>query len=207
LNRSFAVVFAAVLAACGGGADAPQCEQCSAPATTHDAGGQPQIESDAGDSGAPPAPADATASDGSGGARPADATAEALPEARAPAADAADAIAEEAPEARAPEAGAADAGWPLSCAGTVAGALAKDLVARGALLLDVRTAAEYAAGHVAGAINIPVDDLSSRLGEIDPGRPIVVYCQSGARAARATQTLCDAGYKVYDLGPMSNWPG
>jgi rhodanese-related sulfurtransferase len=101
---------------------------------------------------------------------------------------------------------AADAGWPPSCNGVVSGAAAKEFVAKGALLIDVRTASEYAAGHVAGAINIPVDDLPSRLGEIDRGRPIVVYCASGTRSGRAAQTLCGAAYRVYDMGPMSKWP-
>jgi rhodanese-related sulfurtransferase len=100
----------------------------------------------------------------------------------------------------------ADAGWPPSCNGVVSGAAAKDLVANGALLIDVRTASEYAAGHIVGAINIPVDDLPSRLGEIDIGRPVVVYCASGTRSGRAAQTLCGASYRVYDLGPMSKWP-
>lgn len=111
------------------------------------------------------------------------------------------------PDADAASEASADGGWPASCNGVVSGETAKALVAAGALLLDVRLATEYASGHIAGAINIPVGDLSARLVEIDAGRPIVVYCASGARAARARDILCAAGYSVYDLGPMASWPG
>jgi rhodanese-related sulfurtransferase len=104
--------------------------------------------------------------------------------------------------------GASDAGiWPPSCQGLVDGAIAQTLVQRGALLIDVRTASEYAAGHVTDAINIPVADLPARLGELDATVPVVVYCQSGGRATQAAATLCSAGFSAYNLGPMANWPG
>ncbi|MFT5050312.1 MAG: hypothetical protein ACI8QZ_001713 [Chlamydiales bacterium] len=45
----------------------------------------------------------------------------------------------------------------------------------GAFLLDVRSAREYAAGHLEGALNIPVGDLAQRLEEVPRGRPVVVY--------------------------------
>lgn len=64
------------------------------------------------------------------------------------------------------------------------------------LLLDVRTPGEFAAGHVPGAWNVPVDDVGSRVDEIRTkagGREIVVYCQSGTRAGRAKKTLEAAG--------------
>jgi phage shock protein E len=86
----------------------------------------------------------------------------------------------------------------------------KDLVTnRGALLVDVRTKAEFDAGHIDGAINIPVEDIQSdaaSFSSLDKARPIVVYCRRGVRAGAASQILCAAGYKVYDLGAMSNWP-
>lgn len=78
---------------------------------------------------------------------------------------------------------------------------------QGALLLDVRSAAEFNAGHMQGALNLPVDQVSS-IGAIesDHERNIVVYCRSGARSARATQILRQAGYtNVHDLGPMARW--
>jgi phage shock protein E len=86
------------------------------------------------------------------------------------------------------------------------GAEAKRLVAEGALLLDVRTPDEYAAGHVGGAVNIPVQVLGQRLSEVGAkDRPVVVYCKSGGRSARAAAELRQAGYAVHDLGGIGNW--
>lgn len=83
----------------------------------------------------------------------------------------------------------------------------RELVAAGATLLDVRTPEEFAEGHLDGAINIPVDQLASRVAELGPHeRAVVVYCRSGRRSASASQTLRDAGFTdVHDLGAMSNW--
>ncbi|MBI2376830.1 MAG: rhodanese-like domain-containing protein [Deltaproteobacteria bacterium] len=82
-------------------------------------------------------------------------------------------------------------------------------VKNGGLLLDVRTSGEYSAGHVAGALNISVDQLESRLSELGPkDRDLIVYCHSGTRSARAARILSAAGFtRVHDLGPMSSWPG
>ena len=81
------------------------------------------------------------------------------------------------------------------------------LVATGARLLDVRTREEFAAGHLRGALNIPVVELGDRLAEVGPrDQPVVVYCASGVRSAHAADLLKRAGFaRVYDLGPMSNW--
>lgn len=83
---------------------------------------------------------------------------------------------------------------------------ARTMVANGALLLDVRTPAEFSDGHVDGATNIPVQELASRMAEVGPKtRPVVVYCRSGARSATATGMLKSAGYQVLDVGGMSNY--
>jgi NADPH-dependent 2,4-dienoyl-CoA reductase/sulfur reductase-like enzyme/rhodanese-related sulfurtransferase len=75
-------------------------------------------------------------------------------------------------------------------------------------LLDVRTADEFAAGHLPTALNIPVDDLRSRLNELPRDRPIAAYCQVGQRGYIATRILRQAGfdaanvsggYKTYEL--------
>ena len=81
------------------------------------------------------------------------------------------------------------------------------LVAEGALLLDVRSPEEFKAGHIDGAVNIPVQDLEARMGEVGAReRPVVVYCHSGMRSGRAAQVLRHAGYSaVHDLGPMDRW--
>ena len=59
------------------------------------------------------------------------------------------------------------------------------------LILDVRDATEYAAGHIQGAKNIPVADLESRLKEIEKfkDKPVLVHCQRGARAKNAIKIL------------------
>jgi phage shock protein E len=83
---------------------------------------------------------------------------------------------------------------------------ARRLVEQGALLLDVRTPAEFAGGHLEGAVNLPVDQISRRGQELDRARPVVVYCRSGARSAAAARSLRSLGVeRVEDLGAMSNW--
>ncbi len=79
------------------------------------------------------------------------------------------------------------------------------LVREGATLVDVRTREEFASGHVAGARNIPLQELEARLGELPQGRKVVLYCRSGARSANAAGLLQRRGYEVVDIGPMSAW--
>ncbi len=84
---------------------------------------------------------------------------------------------------------------------------ARRLVAGGAQLVDVRTPEEYAAGHLDGAVNLPLGDLPARAAPLR-GRALVVYCHTGLRAARAVQLLRKAGFpSVYDLGAMDRWYG
>jgi rhodanese-related sulfurtransferase len=77
------------------------------------------------------------------------------------------------------------------------------------LVLDVRTEAEYAKGHVPGALNIPHDVLPARLSEVKDRRPdrVVVYCESGRRAGMAEETLREAGVENVELleGHMKEW--
>ena len=74
------------------------------------------------------------------------------------------------------------------------------------VLLDVRTPEEFTSGHIAGAVNISVQTLPSRLSEVPKDQPIVVYCRLGNRSATASQILIDAGYtQVYDLGGILEW--
>jgi len=92
-------------------------------------------------------------------------------------------------------------------------ALAHRLVEQeGGVLLDVRTPEEFAEGHVEGAHNVPHDQISARIDEIEQltggeaDTPIVVYCKSGARAGTAKQTLLEHGYsRVTNVGGMSDW--
>lgn len=100
------------------------------------------------------------------------------------------------------EPGCVPAGSPGTSVSSVE---AHQLVSAGAVLLDVRTPEEFSGGHVDGARNVPVDDLSQRFAEIPRDKVVVVYCHSGARSARAVGMLRRAGYQARDLGPMSAW--
>ena len=84
---------------------------------------------------------------------------------------------------------------------------ARRLVQSGARLIDVRSPEEYAEGHIEGAVNIPVGDLSLHLGELGgKDTPIVVYCHTGIRASRAEHLLQDAGFTdVHNLGGIGRW--
>lgn len=62
------------------------------------------------------------------------------------------------------------------------------------VILDVRSKQEFAQGHVAGAIHIPVNDLRGRLEELPKGRPLVVLCRSGFRAHLAARILRQRGF-------------
>ncbi|WP_430387456.1 rhodanese-like domain-containing protein [Dyella sp. 20L07] len=100
-------------------------------------------------------------------------------------------------------AAAADA--PLAAAQLVA----RQQAGQAPLLLDVRHADEYRDGHIAGALNIPVEQLASRAGVlgVPRDREIVVYCVSGRRATRAQETLLALGYShVRQLdGSLNAW--
>ena len=66
--------------------------------------------------------------------------------------------------------------------------------AKAPYVLDVRTIDEYVSGHVPGAVNIPHDQLASRLAEVPKDRDVVLYCRSGRRAVLAAEVLADNGY-------------
>jgi phage shock protein E len=74
-------------------------------------------------------------------------------------------------------------------------------------VLDVRTPQEYAEGHVPGAVNVPHDQLASRLAEVPKDKDVVVYCRSGRRSALAMDVLAANGYRrVSHLeGDMQAW--
>jgi phage shock protein E len=89
------------------------------------------------------------------------------------------------------------------CAADTSSASARDLVARGALLVDVRSREEVRDRPVAGAVNVPIDELSGRLSELPRDRPVVVFCHSGARAGAATLILRKAGFRrVHNAGSV-----
>jgi NADPH-dependent 2,4-dienoyl-CoA reductase/sulfur reductase-like enzyme/rhodanese-related sulfurtransferase len=101
---------------------------------------------------------------------------------------------------------------PINMAGFVAGGLLRgehpqvDVeailaapAAEQAFLLDVRTPQEFASGHIPGAVNIPVDDLRSRLDEIPRDRKIAAYCQVGKRGYLATRIMLQSGFSAVNV--------
>lgn len=73
-------------------------------------------------------------------------------------------------------------------------------------LLDVRGRDEYTAGHVPGAVNIPLDELPARLAELRNGATITAICRSGGRSARAVEQLGAAGIdSVSVAGGTTAW--
>jgi rhodanese-related sulfurtransferase len=78
----------------------------------------------------------------------------------------------------------------------------KELVANGAVVVDVRTPAEFKSGHVKGAINIPVDSIRSKVPELKKkGKPVITCCRSGARSRMAAGILKQNGIEAYNGGP------
>ena len=81
---------------------------------------------------------------------------------------------------------------------------------RGYIILDVRTAAEYADKHIPGAINIPNENIGTE--EIpqlpDKNQLILVYCRSGNRSKQAAEKLVKLGYtNIVEFGGINDWPG
>lgn len=75
------------------------------------------------------------------------------------------------------------------------------LLAEGAQLVDVRSAGEFAGGHAPGSVNIPLQEIDRRAGELDPGRWVIVCCASGTRSAAARRRLRRRGFgRVLNAG-------
>ena len=76
------------------------------------------------------------------------------------------------------------------------------------VLVDVRTPAEYAQGHIADAVNVDFEgaDFASAIGELPADGRYIVYCRSGNRSAQALIAMRDAGFSdVYDMGGLQAW--
>jgi len=97
----------------------------------------------------------------------------------------------------------------------ISGEEAQEMVAKGALLVDVRDGTEVAAsGKAAGAIHIPRGSLEFKADPTSPtadknfaiDKTVILHCASGGRAALAGKLLKDMGYeKVYNLGGLKDW--
>ena len=81
-----------------------------------------------------------------------------------------------------------------------------ELVQQGAIILDVRSKAEFSGGHIKGAVNIPVNVLNQHLGQLkDKNKTIITCCASGMRSASAKSILQSHGYtNVYNGGGWSS---
>lgn len=81
-----------------------------------------------------------------------------------------------------------------------------ELVKKGAMILDVRSKAEYASGHIEGSVNIPVDVLGNNLGKLKgKSQPIITCCASGMRSSSAKSILKSNGYlAVHNGGAWSS---
>jgi rhodanese-related sulfurtransferase len=91
---------------------------------------------------------------------------------------------------------------------------ARELIGKGAVVIDVRDAPEIAAGKIEGAIHISRGMLEFRADpalpsydkRLAPDKPVILYCASGGRSALAGKTLQDLGYtEVYNLGSFKDW--
>ena len=78
-----------------------------------------------------------------------------------------------------------------------------------AILIDVRTPAEYRDGHIPGVVNIPLDELEKRMGEVPKDKKVVLICRTGNRSAQGTKLLRSKGFNnVYNsTGGMTTWKG
>ena len=78
------------------------------------------------------------------------------------------------------------------------------------LIVDVRRPDEFAEGHIAGAINVPNEDIYDEMPELLPNKDqiLLIYCRSGNRSKEASKKLADIGYtNVYEFGGINTWEG
>ncbi len=81
----------------------------------------------------------------------------------------------------------------------------KELVSNDAIIVDVRSASEYKAGHIPGSKNFPVDNIRSKVAELKKfNKPVITVCRSGARSSMAKGILKSAGIEVYNGGPWTS---
>ncbi len=86
---------------------------------------------------------------------------------------------------------------------------AESLFKQGITVLDVRTPEEFASGHIAGAVNVNWEgsDFAAQVKQLDPSKPVLVYCHSGNRSGQAVQVMEQEGFQhIYDLsGGVLAW--
>lgn len=81
----------------------------------------------------------------------------------------------------------------------------KELVSNGALIADIRSAAEYKSGHIPGSKNYPLDTLRTKVAELKKlNRPVITVCRSGTRSGMAKSILKSSGIDVYNGGAWTS---
>ena len=91
--------------------------------------------------------------------------------------------------------------------GKVAQNVVMEKIKAGAQIVDVRSPEEFRDGFYPGAVNIPVNELPRRLGELKKEKAVVLYCASGARSGMAARVLKQAGYaEVLNAGGLGDMP-
>ena len=87
---------------------------------------------------------------------------------------------------------------------------AHEIAKEGVQLVDVRTAAEYADGHIPNSVNIDVlaENFAERIATLDKSRPVALYCRSGRRSKSAAEQAAKLGFTVVELdGGVLSWRG
>ena len=87
---------------------------------------------------------------------------------------------------------------------------AREIAKEGVQIVDVRTAAEYAEGHIPNAVNIDVysSDFADKIAKLDKERTVAIYCRSGRRSKSAAEQAVKQGFKVVELdGGVLSWRG
>ena len=81
----------------------------------------------------------------------------------------------------------------------------KELVSNGAIIVDVRSAGEYKAGHIPGSKNFPLDNIRTKVADLKKlNKPVITVCRSGARSGMAKGILKSSGIEVYNGGPWTS---
>lgn len=77
----------------------------------------------------------------------------------------------------------------------------KSLVENGAVIVDVRSNPEFRSGHIKGAVNIPVEQVKTKINDLKKmNKPVITCCKSGMRSGMAASILSSAGLEVYNGG-------
>ena len=82
---------------------------------------------------------------------------------------------------------------------------AREAVANGALIVDVRTPKEFSEKHIVGAVNLPIEEIMKGRINLPKNKEIVLYCRTGSRSSASAKVLREQGWSVYDVATQSDW--